>query len=129
VNVIVILLVTLLLAFLIETLVEYFVAPFFNNIPKLAGYKWTQMYIAMAIGLVSAFVYRLDLVSLLSQFLSQVSTGGSVLPTTTFGIIITGTAIGRGSNYLHDLVMKFFTKDSITTLPSGSSTSTEDSSS
>lgn len=114
-NVLVILVVSMFIAFLIETLVEFLVAPFFNNFPKLANFKWMQMYIAAIIGVLAAFLYKLDLINLLSVFLSQISDSStSVLPLTIFGIVITGAAIGRGSNYLHDLVMRFFTKSALT---------------
>ncbi|MHC1739738.1 MAG: hypothetical protein AB9897_01360 [Anaerolineaceae bacterium] len=116
-NVFLILLVTILLAFLIETLVEAFVAPFFNNFPKITKFKWMQMYIAMIVGITSAFIYHLDLVSLLSQFLG----GSPNIQVTTFGLIITGCAMGRGSNYLHDLVTKFFTKSNPVTVINPSS--------
>jgi len=109
------------LAFIIETLVEFLVAPLFNNFTKLTKFKWMQMYIACAVGIASAFIYQLDLVSLLSQFLSQISESVTIISITPFGIIITGAAIGRGSNYLHDLVMKFFTKSSLTTVINASS--------
>ena len=106
----VIMVVTMFIAFLIETLVEYLFAPFFNNISSLKKFKWLQMYIAMAIGLVAAFIYNLDLIYLLAQFLSEISGTISSLPVTEFGIIVTGAAIGRGSNFLHDLYDKYFTK-------------------
>lgn len=115
-NLMIVLVVAIFISFLIETLVEYLAAPFFNNIQRLTPYKWLQMYIAMAIGLAAAFIYHLDLVNLLSQFLSEVSGVDQIVPITTFGFIATGAAIGRGSNYLHDLVKKFFAKSAITGL-------------
>jgi hypothetical protein len=36
--------------------------------------------------------------------------GVSEIPQTTYGIVITGIALGKGSNYLHDLIKKFFVK-------------------
>lgn len=96
--------VILLLAFLVETLVEYFAAPVFDKIPKLTAAKWSLMYVAMAVGIFGAFVYSFDLLYLLGQLL------GVAVPQTPYGIVITGMAIGRGSNYLHDILTKFFTK-------------------
>jgi hypothetical protein len=55
-------------------------------------------------------------VNLLSRYLSVISGVDQVIPVTTFGYIVTGAAIGRGSNYLHDLVKKFFAKSAITDL-------------
>ena len=96
--------VILLLAFLVETLVEYFFSPLFDKIPKLAPFKWLLMYVAMVVGIAGAFVYSFDLLSLLGQLL------GVSIQQTAYGLVITGMAIGRGSNYLHDILTKFFTK-------------------
>lgn len=104
-NVLVILAIVLFIAFLIETLVEFVLGTLFDKIPKLAPLKWTIMYVAIAVAIFAAFLYRLDLVSLLAQFL-----GTNDIPQTTFGIVVTGVAIGKGSNYLHDLFKKFFVK-------------------
>jgi hypothetical protein len=111
---IVIVLVTIFLSVLIESLVEYFVAPVFNNFPKLEKFKWMQMYIAFGIAIASTFIYQLDLVSLLSKYLAKISAIDFSFPVTILGLILTGAAIGRGSNYLHDLVMKWFTKSTLT---------------
>jgi hypothetical protein len=94
--------VVFLLAFLVETLVEAIFGTVFEKWPVLKPYKWTQMYIAMIVGVVGAFIYKLDLVALLSGYL------GAGIGQNTFGVVLTGLAIGRGSNYLHDLVSQFF---------------------
>mgnify|MGYP005820269439 CR=1 FL=1 len=93
-----------LLAFLVESLVEYLFGAPFEHIAVLAPYKWTLMYISMAVGILGAFVYQFDLLALLSQFVEV------PMAITTFGIILTGCAIGRGANYLHDLVKTYFVK-------------------
>jgi hypothetical protein len=93
-----------LLAFLVESLVEYLVGAPFEHVAALAPYKWLLMYASMAVGIVGAFVYQFDLLSILSQFV------GVNIAVTTFGLILTGCAIGRGSNYLHDLVKRYFVK-------------------
>jgi hypothetical protein len=104
------LLVTLLLAFLVETLVEFLFGELFSHIPALHPYKWLQMYIAIGVAIGMAFFYQLDLPYLLAQFLeveweplSRVSWPG---------MLASGIAIGKGSNYLHDLIKKFFVKPS-----------------
>lgn len=93
-----------LLAFLVESLVEYLFGALFEHVTALLKFKWTLMYIAMAVGILGAFVYRFDLIYLIGQFV------GSSVAVTTFGIVLTGAAIGRGANYLHDLVTKYFVK-------------------
>lgn len=118
VNVLIVMLVTMLIAFLIETLVEYLFGTVFDKVEKLGKFKWLQMYIAMAIGIVAAFLYQLDILNLLSVFLAQISGTTVVIAITPFGMIVTGCAIGRGSNYLHDIYTKYFVKDVLTNPPS-----------
>lgn len=94
------------LAFLVEALVEYIFGQAAQHIPALQPYQWTLMYVALAVGVGAALVYRLDLVFLLSEFL-----GGSIQQT-LLGTILTGLAIGRGSNFIHDITARFFVKAS-----------------
>ena len=105
-NVIGILAVIFLLSFLTESIVEYVFGQLIEHIPVLKPYAWLIMYVALSVGILGAFVYRFDLLYTLSNYL------GAQVPTTPFGIAITGAAIGRGSNYLHDLVSKYFVKPS-----------------
>jgi len=107
-SILLILAVVLFIAFLVETLVEFLLAPLFEKVPKLTPFKWVTMYVAIAVAMFAAFLYRLDLVFMLAQFL-----GVAEIPQTTYGIVITGIAIGKGSNYLHDLITKFFVKQSV----------------
>jgi hypothetical protein len=92
----------LLLAFLVESLVEALFGPAFDKIAILTPWKWCLMYVAMIAGVIGAFVYGFDLLALLSAYLKV------NLPSTPFGILLTGLAIGRGSNYVHDIVTRFF---------------------
>jgi len=115
-NVLVIMVVVMVIAFLIETLVEYLFGTPFEKVPVLAKFKWLLMYIALFIGVLAAFLYKLDLLNLLSQFLSAITGTTTIIAITPFGIIVTGAAIGRGSNYIHDLYKRFFTKQVISDL-------------
>lgn len=92
----------LALAFLTETLVEFLFSDLFLQFPKLASYKWTQKYIAVIVGIGGAFIYQFDLLYLLADFF------GVPLVHSAFGIVMTGIGIGKGSNYLHDFIMRFF---------------------
>ncbi len=85
------------LAFLTETLVEYFFGEVANHVPKLQPYKWLLMYVAAIVGVALSLFYKIDLLALIIQ-----------QPGTVVGTVISGLAIGRGSNYLHQFVMKFF---------------------
>jgi hypothetical protein len=104
-----ILAVILLLSFLVEALVEYVFGKLFDNIPGLKPYKWLLMYVALAAGVGGAFVYQFDVISLLSIWLE---TPIEIHP---FGIALTGLGIGRGSNFIHDLIKKFFQGDPLVT--------------
>ena len=109
-SVLIVLGVLFLLAFLVETLVEFLFAPLFNNIEALKKYKWLQYLIAVGVALGGAFIYQFDLLYILSQFLSHIVQTESQIALTPYGIAITGVAIGHGAAYLHDAVSKYFKK-------------------
>ena len=92
----------LALAFMVETLVEFLFSDLFLKIPALEKYSWTQKYIAVVAGVAGAFIYQFDLPHLLAEFF------GVSLIHHWFGIFWTGVGIGKGSNYIHDLIMRFF---------------------
>jgi hypothetical protein len=100
-----ILAVIVLLAFLVESLVEYLFGTLADHIAAIKPYSWLTMYVAAAVGVLGAFVYQFDLLALLGSFL------GTPIALSTFGIILTGLAIGRGANYLHDLIKRYFVKE------------------
>jgi hypothetical protein len=105
-----ILAIMILMAFLVESLVEYLLGEPFNHFPTWQPYRWLLMYVAAVVGVVGALIYKLDLLYLLAKFLADSSQQPLPWNVTIFGTIITGLAIGRGANYLHDIVSKFFTK-------------------
>jgi hypothetical protein len=91
---------TLLLAFLIEAMVEYVFGTPMDKIAKLKPFKWLLMYISLGVGVGVAFWYSLDLVALVME-----------QEPTWVGIVFTGAGIGRGANWLNDLWQKYlFTK-------------------
>jgi hypothetical protein len=106
-NVLAILAVVFLLAFLVESMTEYVFGTPFDKIPILTPFKWLLMYLAAGVGVTGAFVYQLDLMNLLGLFV------GVPFAITPFGMIFTGLAIGRGASYLHDLVDKYFVKPAL----------------
>lgn len=96
--------VILLTAFLTESLTEYLFGTLFEHLPAIRAWRWCLMYLAAGVGLLGAFFYRFDLISLLGQSLNL---EGFDAPT-WLGMAVTGLAIGRGSNYLHDLLSRHF---------------------
>ena len=81
---------------------EYFAGTPMDKIPKFKPYKWLLMYVAIAVSIPVSFYYQFDLIALLGGFL------GKVMPVSWVGIVLSGLAIGRGSNFLHQFVSKFF---------------------
>jgi len=94
--------VILLIAFLVETLVEFTLGTAFDKVEKIKPFKWMLQYFAVAVGIYFAFVYQFDLIYLLSEYL------GAGLEITAAGITITGISIGKGSNYIHQIISEHF---------------------
>ena len=99
--------VILLLAFFVESLVEYLFGQLFDHVPALKPHTWVLMYISAGVGVAGAFYYQFDLMSILSQYLNVPIEVG------WFGITLTGLAIGRGANYISDIVARFFVKPQV----------------
>lgn len=97
-----VLFVILLLATLLERLVEAIISPFYDHIAVLTPYKWTQFIWAVIFGIIGALLYHFDLIYLAGQQF------GADLPRLVYGEIITGAAIGSGSALIHDIITKFF---------------------
>lgn len=95
-----------LLAFLVETLVEFIfgtIAGFFPQWQVGQPVKASIIQvIAVMVGLGGAFLYRFDILYLFGTF-SQIP-----IEATPYGMAITGIAIGKGSNYVHQVITKFF---------------------
>jgi hypothetical protein len=78
----------LLFAFLVESFTEYAFGQFLAVKPYLK-------YIALLLGVVVAVAYKIDIIAGIAGLTSPIPWIGSVL---------SGLIIGRGSNYLNDLV-------------------------
>lgn len=74
----------LFFGFLVESLVEYFLSEYVG--------KWTK-YASAVVGAVLALAYQLDLVEALT---------GLSYP--YIGCVLTGLVLGRGANYINDLI-------------------------
>lgn len=79
-----------LLATVIEGLVEYL----FGEVDAVKPYL---KYVALAFGIVAAFAYNLDLLAYLGM--------SAAFP--FVGNVISGLIIGRGSNYVNDIISAF----------------------
>lgn len=87
---------TVALAFLAESMVEYVFGMIADQIPAVHPYRWLLAYVAMAVGVLMAYSYSIDMLTLI--------TGEAA---TNLGVILTGLGIGRGANYIHDFVGKY----------------------
>lgn len=92
----------LLLAFLVETLVEALLGRVVDQLPALNPFKWLLIYAAVAAGVAGAWVYQFDVIYLAGQFVE------SPVGKTPFGITITGISVGMGAGYMHQVISKFF---------------------
>lgn len=99
-----------MLAFLVESFVEILFGTPMDKITLLKPYKWLLMYAAILVGVAVCFYYKLDLIALMIQFMcEQLKIDPLPLSNpTSVGTLFTGLAIGKGSNYLHQFVSKFF---------------------
>jgi hypothetical protein len=97
-----------LLSFLIESGTEYIFGTPMSKIEKLKPFTWLLMYVSMAAGVGLSFYYKLDLIALLPTWLAELTQSTAAYMPTPVGFVLTGLAIGRGSNYLHQLMSKFF---------------------
>lgn len=88
----------LFLAFLAEGMTEYFARPILAWAGSVDTSPMWLRYIAMIVGVALAFGYRADLLLMVGF--------PAVHP--LVGIVLTGILIGRGSNYMHDLVDRYF---------------------
>jgi hypothetical protein len=94
--------ITFIVAFFVETLIEFIFGKLFDHIAALKPYKWMQMYLAIAAAIGLAFFYRLDLLYFIGVYLKV--DWQPFADTSVVGLIISGIAIGKGSNYLHDII-------------------------
>ena len=84
------------LALLVEAVVEVAFGKPAEWIKAIQPYKEViLLYVSFAIGVGGALNYRFDLMHYLGDFFTF------PIETTTFGIVITGLVIGRGSNFVH----------------------------
>lgn len=84
------------LAFVCESMVEYLFAPLATML-KRTWPVWDEIqplkYVSLAVGVALAFAYNLDVIY---------EAFGFVAAWPGVGVVITGLAIGRGSNFVHD---------------------------
>jgi hypothetical protein len=100
----------LILATLVEALVEYLIKPLFG-LPIAASLTAGEeaadpvsdllvRYSAAAIGVLLCLAYRADLLVLANL----------VAPVPWIGFVITGILIGRGANFIHDLASRLIVR-------------------
>ena len=89
------------LAFMAESMTEYLFASWID----WAVSKWPSLekaqplkYVAALVGVAFAFAYSLDLIAAML---------GAVPNPPWVGVLLTGLAVGRGANYVHDFAKTY----------------------
>ncbi len=102
--------VSLMLAFLAVSLVDYVFGIPMDQIPALKRFKWLLMYVALAIGIFFTLYWRIDLVAIIANVVAKLAGVDFTWKVSLVGKILSGFIIGRGSNYLYDFLSKFLKK-------------------
>lgn len=89
------------LSFFAEGGTEYIFGTPMAKIEKLSPYTWLLMYVGLLAGVGMAWYYQIDLIA---QIQIATQGAGSITP---LGVILTGIAVGRGANYLHQFVSQY----------------------
>lgn len=100
-------LLALILAFLIESLTEYIFGTVFDKVAILQPFKWTLMYISALVGIFFCLFFKLDLLYILTTIGAVFAGQEAIIAISVPGMVITGVAVGRGANYLHDFISKY----------------------
>lgn len=95
---------TLVLAFVTESMIEYLFGQAAERIPVLKPYSWLLMYLAAIVGVGLALYYQIDLVSILAN------QAGYSLAMSPVGMVISGLVIGRGANFASDFLARYLQK-------------------
>lgn len=90
----------LVFATLVEAIVEYATKPLDGTAWQLPAF--VKQYVAMAAGIGVCLWYSINLVSILSELLARQGVVVPVPPYDLVGMILTGLAVGRGSNVFND---------------------------
>jgi hypothetical protein len=101
------------LAFLTESMVEYFVGTVFDKIAKLTPAKWTLAYIAAVVGIGLALYWKIDLIAVIANGVAKLAQTETTWSVTPIGQALSGLAIGRGSNFLHDFLANALKKPDV----------------
>ena len=94
-------LVALALAFMAESMTEYLFASWIDwAVSKWPSFGKAQplKYVAAIVGVAFAFAYSLDLIAAML---------GAIPNPAWVGVLLTGLAVGRGANYVHDFAKTY----------------------
>ena len=92
----------LILAALVEALMEHLIAPLADTVTPPDQEHWRELgmrYLAALVAIALCFTYRADLFAIL----------GIQSPWPWVGYLLTGLVIGRGANWVHDFAGRWLT--------------------
>lgn len=98
-------LVTGLFAFLIESMTEYLFGILVDCFPKLDPGRKALPFIPLFLGVMVMFYYNIDLVAVMVNLLPE-----QHMENNPIGIVFTGMMVGRGANFIHQLMSTYFPK-------------------
>ena len=101
------------LAFLTESLVEYLFGTLFDKVAKLTPLKWALMYVAAGVGVALALYWQIDLIAVIANGVASMAGVEASWKVSVVGEILSGLAIGRGANFLHDFISKALVKPDV----------------
>ena len=101
------------LAFLTESFVEYFFGTLFDKVKPLASAKWTLAYIAAIVGVGLSLYWQIDLIQIIANVVAKLAGEEPLWKVSIAGQVLSGLAIGRGSNFLHDFLANALKKPDV----------------
>ncbi len=93
------------LAFISESLVEYFLGKPFDRFEILKPFKWMLLYASAVVGVYLAYNYKIDFLVMVPQVLAE-----EAQPATDLGMFLSGCLIGQGAEVLHKTISKYLIK-------------------
>lgn len=83
--------------FLLATLIEGLITYLFGSSPEGAPERKHLKFVSLGLGIAAAIAYRVDIPAMI----------GLTTAIPFVGYIVSGLVIGRGSNYLNDIISTF----------------------
>lgn len=96
------------LAWLVESMTEFIFGKAVEYYESAARFRPLLAYVAMFFGIGLTVYYRIDLLSAMVDMIRDMGFDGAgfVIQPSLVGYVISGMAVGRGANYINDLISR-----------------------